>query len=98
MKKNSLSLCLLLLLAVLLCLSSVSGILVSLDHGCAHNDCPVCTFVFGIRQLLYYVCLAALCKVSFGVPDAYRRAYPYPTHIPSPMDTTPVELKVKLSN
>ena len=95
MKRTRRAFCL--FLALLIAASFLSSLFLTLEHDCTHDRCQICSFVSSIKKLLGALCLAsAICWLA-GKPFIYGEFHPNSSPA-LPAATSPVTLKVKLSN
>lgn len=95
MIKNRISKTAVTALCIILILAYASVMLLPYTHECAGTDCAICAVIKTSSLLLLGLALsAALCQLanfSFSFSNVQN-------HIVSSRDTTPIGLKVKLSN
>ena len=86
-----------LFLALLITVSFLSGFLLALEHDCTHDRCQICSFVSSVKKLLWALCLAPVIWWLSVLPTVYGGLHLNGSSA-CPAVTSPVTLKVKLSN
>jgi hypothetical protein len=86
-----------LFLTLFIAVSFLSGLFLTLEHDCTHESCQICSFVSSTEKLLGALCLALAAYGFSAIPYVCGG---FPPNNPStlPSATSPVTLKVKLSN
>ena len=95
MKRNQHLLCL--FLVTLILIFFLSMVFLSIQHKCHHNECPICLFIASVKRLLGALCILLIAQIWHTLPSLGEHVF-YDKTNGSEQPSTPVTLKVKLSN